>query len=50
LEEEDPAEADLEDTEEVLTQEMHHVDLEGGKKETRKPINSNQVKHLKQLL
>jgi hypothetical protein len=33
LEEEDPAEAALEDTEEVLTQEMHHVDL-GGKKNT----------------
>jgi hypothetical protein len=28
LEEEDPAEADLEDIEEALTQEMHHVDLE----------------------
>jgi hypothetical protein len=35
LEEEDPAEADLEDTEEVLTQEMHHVDLERGEKRNK---------------
>jgi hypothetical protein len=45
LEEEDLAETDQEDTEEVPTQEMHHVDL--GRKRHRKLIND--ITYIKQL-
>jgi hypothetical protein len=43
LEEEDPAVADQEDTVEVLTQEMHHVDLRR-KRRHRKLINDTKYK------